>query len=48
MLVRSARILLVIMISSPAHPDGKLPDAEAEEQFNRTRGNLVNTPPAPP
>jgi len=33
------------MTETSAKNDDQLPDAEAEERFNRTLGNLANTPP---
>jgi hypothetical protein len=35
------------MTDKPHSEDDKLPDAEAEERFNRTVGNLLNTPADP-
>jgi hypothetical protein len=35
------------MTDKPQSEDDKLPEAEAEERFRRTLGNLVNTAPAP-
>ena len=35
------------MTDSSPPDDDKLPDAEAEERFKRTLGNLVNTPHKP-
>ena len=35
------------MTNEPTPEGDKLPDAEAEERFNRTLGNLANMAPAP-
>jgi hypothetical protein len=35
------------MADKPLPEDDKLPEAEAEERFNRTLRNLVNTPHKP-
>lgn len=35
------------MTDKPSQDDDKLPEAEAEERFNRLVGNLVNTPHKP-